>query len=233
MFLKSAIPGHLLRCRVSGFTLMELLVVIGVIAILAALVFTGASKASKQADTAKEISNLRQTGAAVLAFSGENNGQTPTSGARIRYGQIDGDTGLGPWTEQIEDYVKGDRKIFSLSDEVDTTTGEYTVDFFLGTRAGYVEAQEEDNDSSFQPVRLARLASTSRYVLVGKNAAITFPVDDADPDNYTQEPAFGSSGTGSEPVPIFFADGHVNSPKEYDTQLLTTTYHGTETSFQD
>jgi len=215
----------------SGFTLIELLVVMGIVAILAALVFTGANRVLGQGDQAREISNLRQIGSAVLAFAGENNGQTPTPGAAIRYGQTDPDTGLGPWTEQIEGYIQADRKIFSTSKEPHPDTGEFKVDYFLGTRAGYLEAEAEELEVKFQPVRLTRLASTSRYVLVGKNAAIPFSPHDADPDNYTQDPAFGDDGAGSESVPIFFADGHVMSPNGYDPQLLTTTYEGTEISF--
>lgn len=217
----------------TGFTLMELLVAMGIVAILAALIFAGASNALNRGDQAKEISNLRQIGIAVLAFAGENNGQTPTPGAAIRYGEIDATTGLGPWTEQVEGYVQGNRKVFSLADAPDPATGEFPVDFFLGTRAGYLEAEERELDVLFQPVHLVRLASASRYVLVGKIAAISFSAHDADPDNYTQEPAFGPSGEGSEPVPLFFADGHVQSPTSYDPQVLTTTYEGTELSFDD
>src|ERR1051326_7153622 len=52
----------------SGFTLMELLVVIAVIAILAALLFPVFAQAREQARAAQCLSNARQVGQAMLLY---------------------------------------------------------------------------------------------------------------------------------------------------------------------
>lgn len=59
----------------SAFTLLELLVVIGLVAILAVLLFTGISSMHNRAKDTQCVANLRQLGQASLTFIAENNGQ--------------------------------------------------------------------------------------------------------------------------------------------------------------
>ena len=60
-----------------GFTLIEILVVIAILAILIAIALPIMGKVRERADTAKGISNLRQLGALFHTFAGENNGRLP------------------------------------------------------------------------------------------------------------------------------------------------------------
>ena len=57
--------------RASGFTMVELLVVIVIIATLAALVFTVATRAFHSARASKDVSNLRQCGQSLVVYASD------------------------------------------------------------------------------------------------------------------------------------------------------------------
>ena len=61
----------------AGFTLVELLVVIAIMAILASLLFPALARAKESSRRAACISNLRQVGMAVHAYSSDFNGKIP------------------------------------------------------------------------------------------------------------------------------------------------------------
>jgi prepilin-type N-terminal cleavage/methylation domain-containing protein/prepilin-type processing-associated H-X9-DG protein len=63
--------------RRAGFTLVELLVVIGIIALLISILMPALSKARKQALNANCMSNLRSIGQALQIYAAENKGKMP------------------------------------------------------------------------------------------------------------------------------------------------------------
>ncbi len=60
-----------------AFTLIELLVVIAIIAILAALILPVLPTMRERSESAQCISNLRQIGAAIAAYAGDNSSKLP------------------------------------------------------------------------------------------------------------------------------------------------------------
>ena len=91
-----------------AFTLVELLVVIGIIAILVAILLPALNKARKQANTTACLSNCRQMGEAWTIYLSENGGVLPY------YGWQNLPTGLSNTTQAGQDYAWQNGNLFAI-----------------------------------------------------------------------------------------------------------------------
>jgi len=209
-----------------GFTLVELLVTIGIIAILATVTFSAMASAMGHARTAKCSGNLRAIGVGLLAYAADNSGNLPESGAIIPYDAVDGTTGQNGWTQQLEPYLGGKGlEVYKCPDSSRIFPQNATYSYFNGAHAAYVA-----NHGSFGAVNLMKMNAPSQHILAGDIAFNMFTANDADKDDYTQDPAFNGNrgririhGGRSN---ILFADGHVESLSSFDKNTMTTQYDG-------
>lgn len=64
-----------------AFTLVELLTVVAIIGVLAAILIPTVGTVRRKAASAKSLANLKQFGSAYMAFTGDNKGKLPPAGA--------------------------------------------------------------------------------------------------------------------------------------------------------
>src|SRR5205085_8006001 len=72
-----SLPGAHMRRRIRAFTLVELLVVIGIIAIMISILLPTLARARQSAESVQCLSNLRQIGQAAVMYANINRGDFP------------------------------------------------------------------------------------------------------------------------------------------------------------
>ncbi len=105
--------GKVMARKIRGFTIIELLVVIGIIAVLIAILLPTVQRAMEQARSLRCASNMRQIGLMITMYSTQNNGILPLG----RYAGV-GNGGFGSWKAFLAQggFVKSQYEI-SLSSE--------------------------------------------------------------------------------------------------------------------
>ena len=95
------------RRRRAGFTLVELLVVIGIIALLVSILLPSLSGARVAARSVASLSNLRQIGVALVGYRNENRGFYP------RHSSLSTQVPRTRWADDIYPYLQSTEVYFS------------------------------------------------------------------------------------------------------------------------
>jgi len=202
------------RIRPDGFTLVEVLIVIGIISALAALLLPAVVKARRAAGGITCESNLRQWGMATIAFANDNNGSLP------RRGQ-----GVGPtfriarptdWFNALPSLMKMPRYMdlvtsgkiprppgsaVWLCPQANDMNGQYYWSYGMNMALSVWDTNQNDG----QPDKITKVGSASSMVLFADapgNYCSVFPSKSA--GGYNPVPRHGTNM-----VNICFLDGHV------------------------
>ncbi|HEX2951604.1 MAG TPA: DUF1559 domain-containing protein, partial [Armatimonadota bacterium] len=121
-----------------GFTLIDLLVVIAIIAILAAILFPVFAKAREKARQTQCLNNLKQIGMGIQMYTQENDEKFPvafTEPSGNANGIYDDGTDALQWRTDIGSYVSAE-KVFKCPSVGKNTSGYYYgYEAFLSGRA--------------------------------------------------------------------------------------------------
>ena len=227
--------------RREGFTLVELLSVIAIIAILAALLFPALNRASARANTTRCLSNIRQWGAAATLYLSDNDGYYPPQGNAPESGQM-ASIYTNAWYNVLPPYVgcevmsnlyarkamprPGDKSLFicpaapptPAPQPTDKSTYYCSYAYNLWVVADNRGCKNKDDESGFGTyLRYSQIPDPSRFVLFAENP--TGIGENSNPGyryawthpKYMAFPVQGDAFRHSGAANICFADGHAGT----------------------
>jgi type II secretory pathway pseudopilin PulG len=217
-----------------AFSMVELLVVIGIIAIVISLLMPTLTKVRQQAQTTQCAAQLRQLGQAILLYANNNNGYTPTWSGVHYYvnGQALAQDGSPEtqfsWTELLIPYfVKPDSRIYRCPAFADDG-----IDYFI--------TAHWENLNGLHNIQLSQIKNSSCFILSGDCTTATYhqppfgtsdtQYDDCDKDDCPIKCLlfFGENGAinvHAKTVNVLFADYHVARFGQWDSSSLTYSPH--------
>jgi len=196
----------------SGFSLVELLVTIGIIAILAAILFPSVSRSLDAANRAGCLSNLRKIGIAAIGYSNDNNGQITPARKDPNYWQ----GLLIPYLNRKDPNEGGSAfvpEFWCPSAKVDTTKsptkGFYNLVFTKISYGANLHLAGSEYWEDWPTHRRTEVTKPSKMVLIAEGTYIFMSpttVDGSTP-GFTGPGAYRHSGM----INLLLLDGHVES----------------------
>lgn len=217
-----------------GFSLVEMLVVIGIIALLMALLFPALVRAQRHAQTVQCADQLRQLGLGLQMYAGANHGWLPAWSDWHTWPPGLSDDTAGPaWTVEMIPYLgPPDSHVYNCPAFPSRVK---CRNYFLAAKWAGISGQHA--------MKFTDVTMTSRFVLSGdKTQRALYPPpfgtnghtdDDADPDDYSTGDApalawpWDPGGFYMHPGGnnVLFDDLHVSLADRYDPLYMTFNPH--------
>jgi prepilin-type N-terminal cleavage/methylation domain-containing protein/prepilin-type processing-associated H-X9-DG protein len=156
----------------TGFTLVELLVVIGIISVLIAILLPALNKAREQAKKVQCLSNMRQIGMSMAMYANDNKGFLPYPEAPVAGPGMY----LASWAKQLVDgkYITGAANGYSSpvfvcpSDNSPRSWG--SVCSYAANRGHWSYLCGWYNPNGGKSCRMAQIKQSSNFILLGEEA---------------------------------------------------------------
>jgi len=215
------------KWRGRAFSLVELMVVIGIIAIVIALLLPSLHRAREAAVQIQCASQLRQLGVGFVNYAAQNHGWLPSWGAWHFYGG-DGTGGDDPgpgWTEQLEPYYVSPLKPVYHCPAMPAECG---ITYFLEIR--WLATNGRNG------MQLSEIKRSSEFVLSGDCTALwiylppigSANISDDDCDKTDEQQPCLKFWPEPDCLPahragcnVLFADGHVLPFRKFDPRYMT------------
>lgn len=214
-----------------AFTLVELLVVIGIIVLLVALLLPALNRAREHARTVQCMSQLRQISFGVYSYASDNGGLLPAWSAVHNWPVDPNPTDpAGPgWPVHLIRYVgqKPDGMVYRCPDFPDP---DQMVTYFLSARWQYQQTPP------LHTIPLVRIRRPDHFVFLSECVnriyypppfGVNVPQQDYDKDDATVKCLIFADEPGGRNLHragnnVCFADGHVATFRTFDPAAMTS-----------
>lgn len=209
--------------RKTAFTLVELLVVIGIIAVLIAMLLPALNKARQASMSVACQSNLKQVGMAFAMYYGDNHGYLPS---------WDNGTPMGSmprfWFEKIDKYLISNQQanwsakspVWVCPEVPDPGFGWRDISYGYNSILGYYN--ETTGTKTTNRIKITYLRHATDKIVVADGQGVSTPtgvqyrslIDSG--NGYSARYLPAARHNGDKMTSILFADGHVESLNRSD-----------------